>query len=256
MTPVAPPFSGVVVGDVLAAGRHPDAEKLSVCEVTTDGSIGCKSSAAPQTCAPDSKWRLRWLARSCRAASRSSAQSCAAWTRRACCVRRANSASAKSTTASWILPESLDVNRDLREALDLDDTVLEVNATPNRGDCMSVFGIARDYAAARERRYLNYHARRSPPPIKMCSRCGSRRRRLPAVRVPRDSRRQAAGSRPFWLRERLRRVGINSISPVVDVTNYVMIELGQPLHAYDLARLSGPITVRAAQAGRTDDPAR
>jgi phenylalanyl-tRNA synthetase beta chain len=139
---------------------------------------------------------------------------------------------------------------DVREALDLDDTALEVNATPNRGDCMSVFGLARDYAAAHEGRYLTYtvepvgarHADVFPTRIEAPAACP-----VFASRVVKGVK--VGGQSPAWLRERLRRVGINSISPIVDVTNYVMIELGQPMHAYDLDRLSGGIAVRMAKAG-------
>jgi phenylalanyl-tRNA synthetase beta chain len=138
----------------------------------------------------------------------------------------------------------------VREALTLDDTVLEVNATPNRGDCMSVFGIARDYAAAQARRYL----KASAPSVAATN--GA----VFPVRIDHKAGCPVFGSRviqgvnpgatsPDWLRERLRRVGLNSISPIVDVTNYVMIELGQPLHAYDLNRLAGRIHVRAARPG-------
>ena len=116
---------------------------------------------------------------------------------------------------------------------------------------MSVFGIARDYAAAQARRYLKAsapsvaaaHGARLPGADRPQS-------GLPGVRLARDPRREpASDDRPDWLRERLRRVGINSISPIVDVTNYVMTELGQPLHAYDLSRLAGGIHVRAARPG-------
>jgi phenylalanyl-tRNA synthetase beta chain len=123
---------------------------------------------------------------------------------------------------------------------------LEVSATPNRGDCMSVFGIARDYSAARERRYIQY-------PLAPIS--ASQATVFPvalespgcpvfASRVIRGVTPNAQS--PEWLRERLRRVGINSISAIVDVTNYVMTELGQPLHAYDMAKLAKGISVRAA----------
>ena len=124
-------------------------------------------------------------------------------------------------------------------ALDLDDVMLEVNATPNRGDCMSVFGIARDYAAAQGRRYLKLReSHRSRPrrtavfPVTLECAGGCP---VFASRVIRGV--QAGAQSPAWLRERLRRVGINSISAIVDVTNYVMMDLGQPMHAYDLAKL-------------------
>ncbi len=148
------------------------------------------------------------------------------------------------------LPEELTLNQDLRAAMGLDDAMLEVNATPNRGDCMSVFGIARDYAAAQERRYLT--ARVSPVPARSAAAFPATLEApgacpVFASRVIRGVR--AAATSPAWLRERLRRVGINSISPIVDVTNYVMMDLGQPMHAYDLARLEQGIRVRMANPG-------
>ena len=250
VTPVAPPFSGVVVGEVLAVSRHPDAEKLSVCEVTTDGTnrlqiicgagnvrTGLKVAVAmvgaqlPGNIAIK-RAKLRGL--------ESMGMLCSA--------RELGLGDEHDGILE--LPESLPVNRNVREALDLDDTVLEVNATPNRGDCMSIFGIARDYTAARERRYLKY--RESPVaagskdvfPVGIQAATGCP---VFSSRVIRGVRPKAQS--PAWLRERLRRVGINSISPIVDVTNYVMIELGQPLHAYDSKRLAGRITVRAAMPG-------
>jgi phenylalanyl-tRNA synthetase beta chain len=250
VTPVAPPFSGVVVGEVLGVIRHPNAEKLSVCEVTTDGSnrleivcgapnvrSGLKVAVAlvgaelPGDVAIK-RVKLRGI--------ESNGMLCSA--------RELGLGSEHDGIME--LPAELRLGADVREALDLDDTSLEVNATPNRGDCMSVLGIARDYAAAHERRYLRYevapvaaqHGVVFPARIEIPAGCP-----IFASRVIRGVRHRATV--PAWLRERLRRVGINSISPIVDVTNTVMMELGQPLHAYDLARLSGGITVRAARPG-------
>ncbi len=247
---VAPPFTGVVVGEVLEVSRHPDAEKLSVCQVTTDGT---------------NRLQIICGAKNVRAGLKVAVAMVGAHLPGNISIKRAKLRGLDSMgmlcSARELglgdeydgileLPETLNVNRDVREALDLDDAVIDVNATPNRGDCMSVFGVARDYAAARERRFLRYqgapvaaaHQDVFPVNIESVSGCP-----LFGSRVIRGVRPQVKS--PFWLRERLRRVGINSISPIVDVTNYVMIELGQPLHAYDLARLSGPITVRAAKDG-------
>ncbi len=250
VTPVAPPFSGVVVGEVLAVTRHPNAEKLSLCEVTTDGSDrlqiicgapnvrgGLKVAVAlPGAHLPGGtiikRTKLRGI--------ESNGMLCSA--------RELGLGDEHDGIKE--LPPSLPLGADVREALDLDDTSLEVNATPNRGDCMSVLGIARDYAAAHDGRYLRYrvapvaaqHADVFPSTIEAPTDCP-----IFGSRVIRGVKIQ--GQSPAWLRERLRRVGINSISPIVDVTNYVMMELGQPMHAYDLARLSGGITVRMAKVG-------
>jgi phenylalanyl-tRNA synthetase beta chain len=250
VTPVAPPFSGVVVGEVVETHRHPDAEKLSVCVVTTDGA---------------DRLQIICGAKNVRAGLKVAVAVVGARLPAGITIKRAKLRGLESNgmlcsarelglgedqDGIMELPEELVLGRDLRAALDLDDTALEVNATPNRGDCMSVFGIARDYTAAQERRYLMYrvapvaarHEAVVPVTIEAAPACP-----VFTSRVVRDVR--AAAQSPTWLRERLRRVGLNSISAVVDVTNYVMMEFGQPLHAYDCARLTGAITVRMARAG-------
>jgi phenylalanyl-tRNA synthetase beta chain len=249
VTAVAPPFTGVVVGEVLECSRHPDAEKLSVCQVTTDGSnrlqiicgaknvrAGLKVAVAMDGAALPNGVRikptkLRGL--------ESNGMLCSA----------RELGLGESQEGIMELPESLKLNTELRAALDLDDSMLEVNATPNRGDCMSVFGIARDYTAAQARRYLRYsptpvaatHPEVFPVSLQAAESCP-----VFVSRVIRGVKADAPS--PPWLRERLRRVDINSISAAVDVTNFVMMELGQPMHAYDLAKLDRGITVRMAQA--------
>jgi len=250
VSPVAPPFSGVIVGEVIDCRRHPDADKLSLCEVTTDGTNRLQIVCG----APNVRAGLKV------AVATVGAQLPGGLTIKRARIRGVESngmlCSARELGLGeehdgiLELPESLPLNLNVREALDLDDAVLEVNATPNRGDCMSVFGIARDYTAAQQRRYLR--ARVAPVPAADDA-AFAVRIELPAscpvlgTRVIRGIRQNAAS--PAWLRERLRRVGLNSISAIVDVTNYVMMDLGQPLHAYDLSRLDRQLIVRAARPG-------
>jgi phenylalanyl-tRNA synthetase beta chain len=248
VTPVAPPFTGVVVGEVLESGRHPDAEKLSLCQVTTDGT---------------NRLQIVCGASNVRAGLKVAVAMVGAQLPGGLTIKRAKLRGQESNgmlcsarelglgdehEGIMELPEALPLNQDVRVALQLDDTVFEVNATPNRGDCMSVFGIARDYAAAQERRYLTVRVEavtaRSkatfPVTLEAPAACP-----IFASRVIRGVKVGAAS--PAWLRERLRRVGINSISAIVDVTNYVMMDLGQPMHAYDLAKLGEGIVVRMAK---------
>jgi phenylalanyl-tRNA synthetase beta chain len=248
VAPVAPPFSGVVVGEVRESGRHPDAEKLSLCQVTTDGV---------------NRLQIICGANNVRAGLKVAVATVGALLPNNVAIKRAKLRGLESNgmlcSARELglgnehdgileLASSLTLNEDLRMALDLDDVMLEVNATPNRGDCMSVFGIARDHAAAQERKYLTYKvaavaARGTavfPVTLDAPAACP-----IFASRVIRGVR--AGAQSPAWLRERLRRVGINSISAVVDISNYVMMDLGQPMHAYDLALLGDGIRVRQAQ---------
>ncbi len=252
LTSVAPPFAGVLVGAVLATARHPDAERLSVCEVTTDGS---------------NRLQIICGATNVRAGLRVAVATVGAQLPNHVAIKRAKLRGLESegmlcsarelglgTEHDGILelPESAALGQDLRAALDLDDTIIEVKATPNRGDCMSVFGIARDYVAARERRYLRYPEIAAAPVTATLVQPATQADA--AQDCPLFAGRVIHGVRPGvasppWLRERLRRIGINSISAVVDVTNYVAAELGQPMHAYDRARLRGEVRVRLAERG-------
>ncbi len=252
VSPVAPPFSGVIVGEVLECARHPDAEKLSVCKVTTDGA---------------DRLQIICGAPNVRAGLKVAVAMVGAKLPNDVTIRRAKLRGLESfgmlCSARELglgdehdgimeLPATLALGLDVRAALDLDDAVLEVNATPNRGDCMSVFGIARDYAAAQQRRYLTA----SVPAVAAHSADTVPVRLEAGAACPRFARRVIRGIRPGvpsppWLRERLRRIGMGSISPAVDVTNYVMAEYGQPLHAFDLAKLKEGLTVRWATPGES-----
>jgi phenylalanyl-tRNA synthetase beta chain len=248
VTPVAPPFTGVVVGEVLECGRHPDAEKLSLCQVTTDGvdrlqiicgapnvRAGLKVAVAKVGAELPGDVKIR---RAKLRGLESEGMLCSA---------RELGLGLEHDGILELAP-ALVLGTDLRAALDLEDTILEVNATPNRGDCMSVLGIARDYAAAQQRRYLTI----LPPPVAAATADIVAAHSTAGSACPRFGSRVIRGLQPGlkappWMRERLRRIGINTISLVVDVTNYVMSELGQPLHPYDLAKLHGALEVRMAR---------
>ncbi len=246
-----PDLKGVVVGEVLAVEKHPDAEKLNVCRVS-DGSeqlqivcgapnvrVGMKAPLAKiGAVLPNGteikKAKLRGV--------ESFGMLCSA----------KELALAEDTSGLYDLPASVRTGASLVEALALSDTIFEVNLTPNRGDCMSVLGVARE-AAALEKKALrdpaNVHVEptiRDTFPVRLDAGAGCPKF---VGRVIRGVNGNA--SSPFWMQERLRRAGVRPISAVVDVTNYVMLELGQPMHAYDLRTLRGAVVVRYAQAGET-----
>ncbi len=138
---------------------------------------------------------------------------------------------------------------DLHDLLQLDDRIIEVDLTPNRGDCLSIAGVAREVGV------LN----RLPTPIAIDPVAPVLDDTFPVeLADPADCPRYVGrvirgvdpgAPTPLWMTERLRRAGARSLGPLVDVTNYVMLELGQPLHAFDLAKLHGRIVVRRARAG-------
>jgi phenylalanyl-tRNA synthetase beta chain len=247
--PAAPAFSGVVVAEITAIAPHPDAEKLRVCQVNAGGEtlqIVCG--------APNARAGLRApLARvgavlpgdmKIKAAKLRGVESAGML----CSARELG----LSTNHAGLmeLPADAPVGQDIRQYLVLDDSVLELKTYANRGDSMSVLGVAREVAA------LTGGALKTPvaSAVQVTAAAGT----APVVEAPAAAPRFLSrrlegldnrGESPQWLAERLRRAGLRSISPVVDVTNYVLIELGQPMHAYDAKLVRGPLNARFARSG-------
>jgi phenylalanyl-tRNA synthetase beta chain len=248
----APPFSGVIVAEILSAERHPQADKLQVCRVSTGSGEPLQIVCG----APNARAGLK------SALAGVGAQLPGDLTIKAAKLRGVESqgmlASAKelglADASSGILelPADAPVGEPLRAYLKLDEAVLDVNVTPNRGDAMSVIGIAREVAALAGTKLTGPATGKRAPthndtfPVQLEAPAGCPRF---AGCIVRGINNRAIA--PLWLRERLRRAGMRSISPVVDVTNYVMHELGQPMHAYDLAKLKGGIWARMARAGES-----
>jgi len=248
--PAAPPFSGVVVARVLKVERHPNADRLTVCTVDA-------GQAAPLAIVCGAPNVVAGMTAPCALVG---AELPGGLAIKPVTMRGVASegmlCSAKelglSEDASGLLAldPTLERGRDLRAALDLDDQLFTLKLTPNRSDCLSVLGVAREVAAITS-------AKLTPPPFAPVQVATKRTR---GVRVedanacPRFCGRVIEGidpkaPSPEWMRQRLERSGIRSISAVVDVTNYVMLELGQPLHAYDDALLEGDIVVRFPHEG-------
>jgi len=247
----APAMPGVVVAEVLSVERHPDAEKLNVCRVNTGNDIVQIVCGAPNV----------------RAGMKAPLAQIDATLPGGLAIKKAKLRGVESfgmlcsarelglsEDASGLLelPQELVVGTELATALSLDDRVLEINLTPNRGDCMSVAGVAREVAAITGG--LLHSPRMAPVPAQSAEGFPVSIEAVDAC--PQFAGRVIRGVRsnqisPLWMRERLRRAGIRSISLLVDVTNYVVLELGQPMHAYDLTKLSGAIAVRMARAGES-----
>jgi phenylalanyl-tRNA synthetase beta chain len=251
LEPAAPPFTNVVVAEIVSAERHPQADKLQVCRVST----GQGSDLLQIVCgAPNARAGLKTAlamvgsslpgGMEIKAAKLRGVES----TGMLCSAKELGLSDNSAGIVEF--PQDAPLGRPLRDYLELDDSVLELNVTANRGDAMSIIGVAREVAAlagtkltgpgvststpATDDRFSVYlDAPAACPTFVGC--------------VIRGVNNKAAT--PQRIRERLRRAGVRSISPVVDVTNYVMLELGQPMHAYDFAKLRGEIRVRTAHAG-------
>jgi phenylalanyl-tRNA synthetase beta chain len=248
--PAAGDFSGVVVGEILACEPHPDADKLSVCRVS--GS-------------PEGEQQVVCGAPNARAGLKVPFALVGAELPGALKIKRAKLRGVESAGMLCAgdelglsdeddglleLPADAPVGESLRDYLALDDTLIEVDLTPNRGDCLAIRGLAREVAVLC--RLDQETPDLAPVPAAVEDRfpvsldAGDKCPRY-AGRVIRDI--DIARPSPLWLVEKLRRCGVRSIDAVVDVTNYVMLELGQPLHAFDLDKLDGGIQVREAKQG-------
>ncbi len=247
--PVAGAFNGVVVAEVTAAGQHPNADKLSLCEVS-DGSetfqvvcgapnvrAGIKVAFARVGAVLPGNFKIK------KAKLRGS---------ESCGMICSGAELELSDDHDGIIELAADapVGTDFREYLSLDDTVIDIDLTSNRADCLCMMGIAREVALLGNLEMTAPVIQPVAPviddifPVEIKA----------AVDCPRYAGRvirnvDLSQPSPLWLQEKLRRSGVRSIDPVVDVTNYIMLELGQPMHAFDYEKLSGGIVVRLAEEG-------
>lgn len=252
LEPAAPAFTGVRVGHVVSVEPHPDADRLRVCRVEAGEAEpltivcgapnvheGMRAPVAVVGAVLPGDFRIK---RSKLRGVASEGMLCSA----------RELGLAEDAEGLMPLPETLEAGRDLREALGLDDTILEVDLTPNRADCLGMRGIARECSALLDR---PLHAPAMPTvavegaarvdvDIEDPEACP-----LYAARVLEGL--DATAATPLWMAERLRRAGVRPLSAIVDVTNYVMLELGQPLHAFDAGHTGECIRVRRAGSGES-----
>lgn len=248
--PVALPFSKVIVGRIITVKQHPDAERLHVCEVDVGQSAPLTIVCAAENVAPKLVTAVAMIGASLPHEKSVSAATLRGVASEGMLCSASDLNLAEESSGILVLPNDAPLGQDVWQYLQLDDHIIDVSITPNRGDCLSIKGLAREIAALTD-------APLTPPRIAPIP--ATVRDTLPITltasddcpiylgRVIRNIRKDA--QTPIWLKERLRRAGIRSISPVVDVTNYVMLELGQPMHAFDYDKIQQQIVVRLSQAG-------
>ncbi|MFP1762688.1 phenylalanine--tRNA ligase subunit beta [Lonsdalea quercina] len=250
--PAAGAFNGVFVGEVIECEQHPNADKLRVTKVNVGGERLLDIVCGAPNCRKGLKVAVATIGAVLPGDFKIKAAKLRGEPSEGMLCSFSELGIADDHNGILELPTDAPIGTDLREYLKLDDNIIEISVTPNRADCLSLQGVARDVAV------LNGVAFNAPEitpveptiadtfPISVDA----------PEACPRYLGRVVKGinvkaSTPLWMREKLRRCGIRSIDPVVDVTNYVLLELGQPMHAFDLARLDGNITVRTAQEGET-----
>ncbi len=246
---VAPAFGKVVVGQVLEVAKHPDADRLTLCKVDVGGaaplSIVC---GAPNVLtgmkAPVALVGTRLPGIEIRQATVRGVES----NGMLCSAKELGLS--QDHSGLLMLPEDAPVGADVRRLLDLDDQLITLKLTPNRGDCLSLRGIAREVA-------ILTGAPLKLPAVSAATIALNEKRSIrlqDAAACPRYCGRiirgvNAKARTPAWMIQRLERCGLRPISAIVDVTNFVMLELGQPLHAFDNRMIEGEVIVRRAREG-------
>lgn len=248
--PVAGEFSGVVVGEIITAEQHPDADKLRVCTVNAgqaeilqivcgapNARVGLKAPVALVGAHLPGDFKIK---KSKLRGVESQGMLCA----------EAELGLSDASDGLMELPTDAPVGTDFRDYLDLEDNTIEIGLTPNRADCLSIRGIAREVAVLTGGEFNESAV--SPVSVTASSAIGVEVNAKSACPV--YAARVIEGvdntvETPLWMQERLRRCGVRPKDPLVDVTNYVMLELGQPMHAFDADKLTAPIVVRMAREG-------
>ena len=251
VTPVAGAFTGIVVAHVKRVSPHPNADKLRLTEVDAGTGELLQIVCGAPNVAEGQKVPCALIGARMPGFDIKKAKLRGVESNGMLCSARELGLS-DDHAGLLVLADDAPVGRDIREHLGLDDTILTLKLTPNRGDCLSMFGIARDFAA------LTGSPLRLPAaPAVAATIADSRPVGLAEPGVcPRYFGRvirglDARAKTPDWMARRLERAGLRPKSPLVDITNYVMLERGQPMHAFDHAKLRGAIGVRWMKAGES-----
>ncbi|MDD5180032.1 MAG: phenylalanine--tRNA ligase subunit beta [Gallionellaceae bacterium] len=248
LAPVAPVFDKVVVAQVLSREKHPDADRLNLLKVDVGQGVPLDIVCGAQNVTVGMKAPCALVGAKLPGIEIKQAKVRGIASFGMMCSDK-ELGLAEESSGLLELPTDAPVGQDIRDYLSLNDASITLKLTPNRCDCLSLYGIAREVAALTNAglqavpaaSFKQDSARSVPVKVEAAEAC------------PRYSGRVITGvnaraATPDWMVRRLERSGLRSISAIVDVTNYVLLELGQPLHAFDLAKLNGGITVRFARA--------
>ncbi|KAA9001736.1 phenylalanine--tRNA ligase subunit beta [Affinibrenneria salicis] len=249
---VAGAFHGVVIGEVVECAQHPNADKLRVTRVNVGGDRLLDIVCGAPNCRQGLKVAVATIGAVLPGDFRIKAAKLRGEPSEGMLCSFSELGISDDHNGIIELPADAPVGENFRNWLQLDDNTIDISVTPNRADCLGIMGVARDVAV------LNQLPINEPVIEPVAATIDDR---FPIeVRAPQACPRylgrvikgvNVAAVTPLWMSEKLRRCGIRSIEPVVDVTNYVLLELGQPMHAFDLNRLAGGIVVRMAEENET-----
>lgn len=251
LQPLGEGLGGVVVAEILSCEKHPEADRLQVCQVATGAGTVQIVCGAPNA-RPGLKAPLATVGANLPGGIAIKAAKLRGVESQGMLCSAKELGIDADASGLLELPGDAPVGQGIADYLGLPDAAIELKLTPNRADCFSVRGIAFDVAAATGAEVV-------PMAIPEAALASEARLEV-ALQAGADCPRYCgrviegvdAGARsPLWMTERLKRAGLRPISPLVDITNYVMLELGQPMHAFDADTLKGPVGVRRARAGET-----
>ena len=246
---VAPAFDNVVVGHVVSCEKHPDADKLNLCQVDIGESDNLQIICGASNVRADLKVIVATVGAKLPGGLKIKKAKLRGVESFGMICSESELGMSDSSEGISELDSDAPIGQDIREYLDLDDNIIELDITPNRGDCFSVLGVAREVSA-------NYNKAFEMPKFEVdaqgassISTSVSNAQACPKylTRVIKDI--DNTIKTPKWMADKLTRSGQQVHSPVVDITNYVLLELGQPMHAFDFSKINGAIEVRNAKAG-------
>ncbi|MGL5407636.1 MAG: phenylalanine--tRNA ligase subunit beta, partial [Shewanella sp.] len=243
--PVAAEFNGVVVGEVVECAQHPDADKLRVTKVNVGGSELIDIVCGASNCRQGLKVAVAMVGAVLPGDFKIKKAKLRGMPSEGMLCSYSELGIDVESDGIIELPVDAPLGVDLRDYLQLDDAVIEVDLTANRADCLGMVGLAREVGVLNRQAVTAPQWQAVTPTIDAkvainvketaaCPRYLGRVVKNVNVKAP----------TPLWMQEKLRRSGIRSIDPIVDITNFVLVEFGQPMHAFDLAKLTGDIQVR------------
>jgi phenylalanyl-tRNA synthetase beta chain len=249
IAPVAPYFENVVVGYVVSCEKHPDADKLNLCQVDVGESNNLQIICGASNIRTDLKVIVATVGAVLPNGLKIKKAKLRGVESFGMICSESELGMAEDSEGISELDADAPIGKNIRQYLDLDDNIIELDITPNRGDCFSVLGVAREVSA-------NYDLPFKMPSISVLAQDASSVKSSVSntTACPKYLTRSISGidntlKTPRWIVDKLMRSGQATHSPVVDITNFVLLELGQPMHAFDRAKINGSIEVRNAKSG-------
>lgn len=248
--PAAAAFEGVVIGEVLSVKPHPNADKLRICSVSTGSGDELKIVCGASNVYPGMRASTALLGAVLPDDVRIEKSDLRGEESFGMLCSEKELGLAEDSGGLMELPTDAPVGSTIRDFLKLDDTIIDIDLTPNRSDCLSIEGIAREVSVLNQLEFKPgsltenriSHQQSLSVQVENANGCPRYLGRLIKDVDPN-------AITPIWLKEKLRRSGHRSLGPLIDVTNFVLLELGQPLHAFDAGKVSGEIVVRLARSG-------